>query len=457
MNVLQRVCHEFEYTFHEFYEGKDDDHPMYCSICCKVICGPAYITGEDTGHFHKACAELPGKIQHPLHSQHPLKIGDLRRGFHEFVCDGCWHYSVSFKYQCKMCNFKLDFQCVSKHDQRQELEERMIITNYIHGHELELLYFSLFTLKNYEFCCCCCTKGIRDSAYVCFQCMFFIHGSCLGTIPYQVESSFHPQHPLLPHVITGGSTDCRGCGAHLAGIGLRCQRCRYSFHVSCGKHTTPGIRLVQVHEHNLFYIRHPHQGTSNCVVCEKRCEGAIYRCIECEENFHVECILPSGLTHECHDHRLTLTNSVVPKCNPNEFRCDICEKEGDLKHHVYHCEECYYIAHVECVVNEEEEDRDIDESDESSDVSENSSGVSFAMLSDAFEESSDESEENSDELEENSDESEEMTDTEEEKSYLEELNKNIADVKEEIDRLTIKLHCLEEKRAKIQHFQSQCS
>ncbi|KAL5853742.1 hypothetical protein ACOSQ3_008860 [Xanthoceras sorbifolium] len=362
MNVLQRVCHEFEYTFHEFYEGKDDDHPMYCSICCKVICGPAYITGEDTGHFHKACAELPGKIQHPLHSQHPLKIGDLRRGFHEFVCDGCWHYSVSFKYQCKMCNFKLDFQCVSKHDQRQALEERMIITNYIHGHELELLPILFF--------------GIRDSAYVCFQCMFFIHGSCLGTIPYQVESSFHPQHPLLPHVITGGSTDCRGCGAHLAGIGLRCQRCRYSFHVSCGKHTTPGIRLVQ---------------------------------------------------------------------------------EGDLKHHVYHCEECYYIAHVECVVNEEEEDRDIDESDESSDVSENSSGVSFAMLSDAFEESSDESEENSDELEENSDESEEMTDTEEEKSYLEELNKNIADVKEEIDRLTIKLHCLEEKRAKIQHFQSQCS
>ncbi|KAK1576942.1 hypothetical protein Q3G72_017711 [Acer saccharum] len=253
MNILQRlISNNYEFTFHEFFEGKYG--AKYCSVCCEVICGPAYIAEEDGGNsMHKSCAELP--------------------------------------------------------------------------------------------------------AYVCFPCKLFIHESCFDTIPERINSSFHPQHPLLQRSIISTTAAkepryCQACGERVEGIELRCQKCKYSFHVSCGKRTTPGLTL-DGQEHKLFYLDYwDHSG--DCSVCKNPCEGgaAICRCIQRGENFHINCILPHQLKHESHDHDLTLTNSVVPRCNPDEYHCDVCETKGDIKRHVYHCEECYYIAHIECVLAE---------------------------------------------------------------------------------------------------------
>ncbi|KAA3486433.1 Cysteine/Histidine-rich C1 domain family protein [Gossypium australe] len=37
--------------------------------------------------------------------------------------------------------------------------------------------------------------------------------------------------------------------------------------------------------------------------------------------------------------------------------CDICEEERDLEDHVYYCIECqgYFVAHINCMLNSEEE------------------------------------------------------------------------------------------------------
>ncbi|KAL5786582.1 hypothetical protein ACOSQ2_008974 [Xanthoceras sorbifolium] len=444
MNIEQFLS-KCKSTFIEFYEGEDDAE---CCIICTyklTICEPAYII--DGKYLHQSCGELPAEIQHPLHPQHPLKIQALNWGDDgDFVaCDGCRRLSVGLDYECKRCNFHLDFKCVSEYEGQALKEKVETITNF-HRHKLELINFSLLPLKYSDLIfCCSCLKPIRDSAYVCSRCTFFIDECCHDTIPKQVQSSFHPRHPLLPCIATTNGNEfrnCRGCGAELReGIELRCQRCNYSFHVSCGKHTTPSIRLV-VHKHNLFYIYHSHQDISNCDVCNERCEGAIYRCIQCDENFHVECILPPELTHECHDHPLTLTNSVVPKCNPNEFRCDICEEKGDFKHHVYHCKECYYIAHIECVLSKEDPPlemvpKNTDDSeqqiDEVKEVEEEGAAV------DDLEETDEESEESSDEK---------QNTVTEQKSYsvegkLLKLNTKIENVKEKIEGLAFKLQRLE--------------
>ncbi|KAL5786580.1 hypothetical protein ACOSQ2_008972 [Xanthoceras sorbifolium] len=444
MNIKQLLTEKFEFTFDEFCEGKYD--PDYCLICFKLICEPAYIINE-AEQMHKSCGELPVEIQHPLHPRHPLKIQFLERDFGDLICDGCRHMSLSFNYECKKCKFHLDVKCVLEYEGQALVEKVEAFTNY-HRHKLQLLHASISLLAlqhlNKYYFCCSCLEPLRDSFYACVRCGLFIHQSCLDTIPEQVESSFHAQHPLFPRITTSGYERCRGCGKRVKGIELRCQRCEYSFHVSCGKHTTPSIRLV-VHKHNLFYVCHSPRRTSRCAECRKRCEGARYRCVQCNENFHVECILPPELTHECHDHPLTLTNSVVPKCNPNEFRCDICEMEGDLKHHVYHCEECYYIAHIECVLSEEDPSLEMvlkstDDSDQQ--IKEVQEAVSEEEENEVQEDGSwYESVRFGREMYEP-----EMYDSEEsgyEEQKNDKLNKRIAKVKKQIEGLTFELQRLE--------------
>ena len=107
MNILQRlISNNYEFTFHEFFEGKYG--AKYCSVCCEVICGPAYIAEEDGGNnMHKSCAELPGKIERPL--SHPLHDLTIQYGFNQnpvkvMICDGCSQVSLGLKFRCKICS-----------------------------------------------------------------------------------------------------------------------------------------------------------------------------------------------------------------------------------------------------------------------------------------------------------------------------------------------------------------
>ncbi|KAK2652876.1 hypothetical protein Ddye_012732 [Dipteronia dyeriana] len=479
MNILERaISNNYEFTYYEFFEEKYGT--KYCSVCCKVIRGPAYIAEEDDAGnniMHKACAELPGEIQqHPFHSKHTLTINCRfnQNRVNDMICDGCRHVSSGLKFRCKMCKFNLDFQCISKHHHQgatlKEKVERLILK--YHPHKLQLLYFSRFKARDSMFCCCC-LKSILDSAYVCFPCKLFIHESCFDTIPERTNSSFHPQHPLQRSIISTTAVRepryCQACGERIEGIELRCQnqKCKYSrFHVSCGKRTTPGLTLGD-HEHKLFYIDYwDHSGV--CDVCTNACErgAAICRCIQHGESFHIDCILPPVLSHESHDHPLSLTNSVVPRCNPDEYHCDVCETKGDIKRHVYHCDECYYIAHIECVLAEDQDpplkmivkSKDDSEQQNNDQVQEVEAEVHIEKMEedeakddqeineleesdvdDLSEESDDDdhhqSEKSSDESEKNSD----------EEQKTKKLNKLAQDVKGKIDKLTSKHKRIEEK------------
>ncbi|KAK0597613.1 hypothetical protein LWI29_026872 [Acer saccharum] len=471
MNILQRlISNNYEFTFHEFFEGKYG--AKYCSVCCEVICGPAYIAEEDGGNsMHKSCAELPGKIERPpSHPQHDLTI---QYGFNQnplkyMICDGCSHVSLGLKFRCKICKINLDFHCISNHHHRGAiLKDKEVLFPKYHPHKLQLLYFSAFKARDSLFCCCC-LKSILDSAYVCFPCKLFIHESCFDTIPERINSSFHPQHPLLQRSIISTTAAkepryCQACGERVEGIELRCQKCKYSFHVSCGKRTTPGLTL-DGQEHKLFYLDYwDHSG--DCSVCKNPCEGgaAICRCIQRGENFHINCILPHQLKHESHDHDLTLTNSVVPRCNPDEYHCDVCETKGDIKRHVYHCEECYYIAHIECVLAEDQDpplkmilkSKDDSEQQSNDNVQEVEAEEHIEKMEEAkdveeineSEESDDddpseESDDDDHQSEESSDESEKKSD---EEQKTKKLNKLAQDVKGKIDKLSFKLKRIEEK------------
>lgn len=87
-----------------------------------------------------------------------------------------------------------------------------------------------------------------------------------------------------------------------------------------------------------------------CDICKEIVsEGHMYWLLEWNENFHVECLVPSVLDHH---HQLILTSSVERKTETRKYCCNVCKEEEDFEHYVYHCEGCYFNAHVECLFNE---------------------------------------------------------------------------------------------------------
>lgn len=65
----------------------------------------------------------------------------------------------------------------------------------------------------------------------------------------------------------------------------------------------------------------------------------------------MRCIVPQEVNHECHHHPLTLTSSIARTTEADHYRCDVCEEKEDFEHYVYHCEECCFRAHIECLFN----------------------------------------------------------------------------------------------------------
>lgn len=95
-----------------------------------------------------------------------------------------------------------------------------------------------------------------------------------------------------------------------------------------------------------------------CELCLSKDKGAFYRCLECSwskhGNFHVKCsFLQNKVKHKSHACDLTLLDSVrevIKGHDAAEYRCDICEKLGNSRHHVYDSEKCNFIAHIEWVI-----------------------------------------------------------------------------------------------------------
>ncbi|XP_038716388.1 uncharacterized protein LOC120009764 [Tripterygium wilfordii] len=87
--------------------------------------------------------------------------------------------------------------------------------------------------------------------------------------------------------------------------------------------------------------------------CNRVCDGSFYRCLECNYSIHLECLpIPTTVKHKYHSHPLTLIDSFVED-DSGDYYCDACENERNPRHHVYYCEKCTYVIHIECLLSEE--------------------------------------------------------------------------------------------------------
>ncbi|XP_006431789.2 uncharacterized protein LOC18040817 [Citrus clementina] len=207
-------------------------------------------------------------------------------------------------------------------------------THFGHTHKLSLCSFN----DGYRVSCNYCNQIIRDPvpAYCCISCEFFVH-ICCEEIPEKVDQIEHPFHrSIVVYNIKQRDSD------EIVTTGYRYSSQRALKHKG--------------HKHGLFYFSDKSLSSfMQCEFCCKQFEGSnFYRCVDCDVNFHVECIpLPRVVKNDkAHQHPLLLLSSLQLVYDSEKYCCDICRERGIARHHVYYCDDCKFIAHVECVLNE---------------------------------------------------------------------------------------------------------
>ncbi|XP_022747878.1 uncharacterized protein LOC111297390 [Durio zibethinus] len=348
-----------------------------CNACGQELLGTVYIckTCESPFHYglHKACAELPPELQHPLHPQHSLTL--LHEFPHSetswFLCDECREFSAGFVYLCLDCQFKLDVKCavlaapeIGSQDPKSRKKETKLL-HFSHNHILVL-----GNLVHRSLSCLGCDLPIFGPSYCCLDCLYTLHESCLRTLPQQIQHPFHLPHHLVAFPEYSRESKCHACKMDFQlGFPVRdfirygCLQCELDFHFVCVNSLRRALKSNS-HTHNLYYL-----GTDNqmflekfgqlhkfnfmCSACSEMCNGrAFYRCVECAINFHLKCVpVPQKIKSKCHLHHLTLKDSFVED-DTGEYYCDVCEEERHPVDHVYCCVECHghFVAHIECVL-----------------------------------------------------------------------------------------------------------
>ncbi|XVF42354.1 hypothetical protein PTKIN_Ptkin01aG0355100 [Pterospermum kingtungense] len=341
---------EVEATKEMFLDQQIDENPDKADIADKIMDSKSLELEGTLVHNKK-------KIQKDVFHRHPLTLEDDDENA-LFVCNGCGELCRGLSYNCSLCQFSLDSRCavlddhLAKHQLKKAREIQTTIYHFIHSHQLSRCNINILQTE-IQVSCMTCRQDLYGLVYTCLLCQFFLHESCLKDLPMEVlQSPFHPQHslPWFP-IPRRFSLNCHTCGQRVQGIALFCSECEVFFHNSCANYKTRKIKH-DCHGHDLLHLGKSIfvKASPRCDACHEDCRNTLFGCIQCRFFIHLECIpLPKVVKHIRHLHPLTLTNSV-----DEDDYCDMCETARNPKHDVYYCEECKYIAHIDCVISEVE-------------------------------------------------------------------------------------------------------
>ncbi|KAG4213247.1 hypothetical protein ERO13_A01G043400v2 [Gossypium hirsutum] len=207
-----------------------------------------------------------------------------------------------------------------------------------------------------------CTEKICGAAYACVKCELWLHELCAKAIQYLPREITHPLHShhhlMLDWSGPAAPFTCDLCLKISSGTNYTCCRCPFELdlvcafassddHVARKKRQRSNSERKQTmqhycHIHPLVLYEYSNEGEHdyNCRWCDKPLTGIFYG-------------FPPLAKHRYHRHPLLL-NQPIREDEIGEYYCDICEKERDPTHEVYNCQKCTYIAHIECVLNQEE-------------------------------------------------------------------------------------------------------
>ncbi|XAR70503.1 hypothetical protein NMG60_11027373 [Bertholletia excelsa] len=332
-----------------------------CSCCSLPIeKGLVYVCLECHRFLHKSCCDLPEKIYHPFHPQHPLILHLLRHPYspRRFQCDACGFELDCSTYHCSKCQFDLDVHCAMLKPTRNSESEEIRAQHFTHPHPL----IPCAKIPNFPHPCYACLSPPEETINVCLECPLILHESC-ADLPREIK---HPMsnHPLQPLVLQSPSVlpkeVCGVCSKRATNWKYICGGSRFVIDSACAQLPCFKDPTIWNRQEYLLPLVYFEAGAKHfrCTACALPCDGPCLRCVDYNMNLHVGCIpnpLPS-IKHKSHVHPLTLTYSPISdqpeEDGEAEFYCDLCEERSSWVGRSYCCEECCFFVHVGCVMPE---------------------------------------------------------------------------------------------------------
>ncbi|KAG4122359.1 hypothetical protein ERO13_D11G262175v2 [Gossypium hirsutum] len=275
-----------------------------------------------------------------------------------FVCDRCEELCIGSRYSCKLCSFNLDSRCATSKDKTpKERSIKTIVNHFSHLHQITRCKIGILQTHPYfDLACMACRQRLCGIIYACTHCSeFFVHESCLKHMLMEVQSLFHPQHPLqLFPFVSNLKEICKACSEYVEHPVFSCVQCGIFMHYSCAKYQFREIKHNCHADHHLLHLGKGFFGDKSprCTTCGLACKGTLFNCLKCAFYIHLECIpLPSIVKHKRHLHPLVLT-TLVTEDGSEEYYCDTCETQRNPEHDIYYCKECNYTSHIDCVLSE---------------------------------------------------------------------------------------------------------
>ncbi|CAH8391381.1 unnamed protein product [Eruca vesicaria subsp. sativa] len=330
------------------------DITYLCDVCSRKI---NYFTDfwcdKCDQAYHKECVESPPEIKVPYHPKHPLQLlfsspkSTLPVGSsHYNKCNCCGENThEGIYYSCSICDFNLHPVCA--------INLSSLSINYPKRHEHTLTYFPRV---NSLTCDVCALGNDKHFIYVCYQCDFIVHNTCIY-LPTTIRISRH-YHRLsfIAPITNKNNWSCGVCHQRVDknyGKYSCVKDCDYVVHSKCatredlwdGKELEgePEVEyedikaFKEIRDRVIKHVSHPYHNMrldkkeNGRVEVEKWCracilpiyEGNIYSCMRCEFILHETCAhLPRKKWHPLHAHPLTLQVSRKFEC---KFECVACE------------------------------------------------------------------------------------------------------------------------------------
>ncbi|KAG5378708.1 hypothetical protein IGI04_026550 [Brassica rapa subsp. trilocularis] len=311
----------------------------------------------------KLCFKLSSKLSHSLDPEHFLEFLQ-RQPDHiriSFICAGCGYISSGSYYECKVCDIKIDPKCASIGiTSRWDAKKT---DHYSHRHVLTRCKTGW---SNGTGTCFICERPYSDKqiCHGCLSCLCFVHDRCLD-LPNEIR---HPAHRHLLKRLNymqhrERKVQCDVCQESIHGVPFGCLNinCDFNIHMRCADSLLRSLRH-QTHEHPLVYVprnaAHAITVENPCKICEepqKIWKNCYYKCIQCDWNFHIECLrIPDFVVSKFHH-----SHHIQCKLFLNEEYeyCDVCETIINLGSYAYSCNKCVFQAHIECIFNKQGKQR----------------------------------------------------------------------------------------------------
>ncbi|XP_059460180.1 uncharacterized protein LOC132189459 [Corylus avellana] len=203
--------------------------------------------------------------------------------------------------------------------------------------------------------CLGCEKLVLGPGYKCStsNCNLLLHQSCVELSSEIQQHPFHSNHTLV--LVEPDYRYCNVCGKNCNRYPFyRCNECNFNLDITCAANR-PQINNIDDCQHAFIPFFRKNQFT--CSACGEEAKELPSLCSICQLLIHSKCArFPRIISILKHHHSLALTYSLgqVKERLDNIIFCRLCYQKVKTEYSAYYCQECGYVAHLECAFEDGE-------------------------------------------------------------------------------------------------------